>query len=89
MVIYRDGQAIELTELELDQAYREAKLQFFADEVAWQLQEFHDINLETEHIDCKQIARNVLDLLCESDAYWECEQEAYGAAIRQYLNERN
>ena len=89
MVIYRDGQAIELTELELDQAYREAKLQLFADEVAWQLREFHDIDPETEHVDCKQIASDVLDLLCEDDAYWECEQEAYRVAIREYLNERN
>lgn len=88
MTIYRDGQAIELTKEELEQAYREEQVQYYIDEVEWQLQEYHNIDAVEDGIDCKKIAYDVMDLIANDDTHWYCEQEAFRIAIRQYLNNK-
>lgn len=90
MKIYRDGKAIELTELELDQAYREARDQYFMDEIGNTLREDYDIEPCTDDskIDLREIAQEMQDLLANNDTHWECEVEAKHQAIEQYLTEK-
>lgn len=89
MTIYRDGQAIKLTELELEQAYREARDQYLFEEICDELREDYDVEPCTDdyHIDVKQIVSDAMDLLANDDTHWECEQEAKRQAIKQYLKE--
>lgn len=90
MTIYRDGQAIKLTESELEQAYREVRDQYFMDEIGDALREGYDIEPCTDDskIDLREIAQNMQDLLANNDTHWECEVEAKHQAIEQYLKEK-
>ena len=89
MTIYRDGQAIELTELELDQAYREARTQYLCEEIYDNLREEYDDDLVSKvEKDLSEIADDMLCLIANDDTHWECEQEAKRIAIRQYLKEK-
>lgn len=90
MTIYRDGKAIELTELELDQAYREARDQYFMDEIGNTLREDYDMEPCTDdsEIDLREIALDMQNLLANNDTHWECQVEAKHQAIEQYLKER-
>ena len=89
MIIYRDGQAIELTELELDQAYREAKIQYLCEEIYEYLREEYDDDLISKvEKDLSEIADDMLCLIANDDTHWECEQDAKHQAIKQYLKEK-
>lgn len=87
MKIYRDGKEIKLTELEVEQAYREARDQYFIDEIGNSLREDYDIEPCTDGsiIDLGEIATDMQDLLANDDTYWACEREALHQAIKQYL----
>ena len=89
MKIYRDGQAIELTEQEICDIYLEARRRSYADEVALKLSEDYNIDLSKENIDVLQIASDVIDEIAENDTIWDCEQEAYSIVIKRYLKERS
>lgn len=88
MKIYRDGQAIELTEQEICDIYLEARRRSDADEVALKLSEDYNIDLNKEDIDVLQIASDVIDEIAENDTIWDCEQEDYSIVIKRYLKER-
>ena len=88
MKIYRDGQAIELTEQEICDIYLEAQRRYYGDEVLLQLSEYYDIDVDKEDIDWKQIASDVMDEIAEDDTHWDCEQDAYRRVIERYLEER-
>lgn len=89
MIIYRDGQAIELTELELDQAYREARTQYLCEEIYEYLrEEYEDDLLSKVEKDLSEIADDMLCLIANDDTHWECEQEAKHQAIKQYLKDK-
>lgn len=89
MIIYRDGKAIELTALELEQAYREAREQYLFEEICDKLREDYNVEPCTDdyHIDVRQIVWDAMDLLANDDIYWDCEQDAKHQAIKQYLKE--
>lgn len=89
MTIYRDGQAIELTELELGQAYSEARIQYLCEEIYDNLREEYDDDLISEvEKDLSEIADDILCLIANDDTHWECEQEAKHQVIKQYLKEK-
>lgn len=90
MIIYRDGKAIELTGLELHQAYEEVRDQYFMDEIGNTLREDYDIEPCTDdsEIDLRKIAQDMQNLLANNDTHWECEVEAKHQAIEQYLKEK-
>lgn len=88
MKIYRDGQAIELTEQEICDIYLEARRRNYADEVALKLSEDYNIDLSKADIDVLQIASDVIDEVAENDTIWDCEQEVYSIVIKRYLKER-
>jgi hypothetical protein len=89
MKIYRDGKEFELTELELDQAYREARTQYLCEEIYEYLREEYDEDLLKEvEKDLSEIADDMLCLLANDDTHWECEQDAKRQAIKQYLKEK-
>jgi hypothetical protein len=90
MTIYRDGKAIELTGLELHQAYEEVRDQYFMDEIGNTLREDYDVEPCTDdsEIDLREIAQDMQNLLANNDTHWECEVEAKHQAIEQYLKEK-
>lgn len=89
MTIYRDGKAIELTELELDQAYREARIQYLCEEIYDTLREEYDDDLVSKvEKNLSEIADDMLCLIANDDTHWECEQDAKHQAIKQYLKEK-
>ena len=90
MVIYRDGQAIELTGLELQQAYEEMQNDYYMEDIGDQLCEYYDIEPCTDdsEIDLKEIAKDALDLLANDDVYYQCYWDAIHTAIKQYLKEK-
>ena len=88
MIIYRDGQAIELTEQEICNIYLEAQRRYYGDEVLLKLSENYNIDIDKEDIDWQQIASDVMDEIAEDDTHWDCEQDAYRRVIEKYLKER-
>ena len=88
MKIYRDGKAIELTELELDQAYREARHQYLCEEIREVIEEQYDVDVSKVEDDLSEIADDMLCLIANDDTHWECEQDAKHQAIKQYLKEK-
>lgn len=88
MIIYRDGQAIELTEQEICDIYLEAQRRYYGDEVLLKLSENYNIDLNKVDIDWKQIASDVMDEIAEDDTHWDCEQDAYRRVIERYLKEK-
>ena len=88
MKIYRDGQAIELTEQEVCAIYLEAQMRNIEDDVVLKLSEDYDIDLNKEHIDIKAIALDIRSEIADNDTIWDCEQEAYHRTIKRYLEER-
>ena len=90
MTIYRDGQAIKLTGIELHQAYRQVKDQYFMTEIGDILREGYDVEPCTDDsaVDLMEIVERVYHLLANNDTYWECEREALHTAIEQYLKEK-
>lgn len=87
MIIYRDGKAINLTEQELDQAYREAQRKYYEEEVIEKLTE--DYGVDPKSVDWMDIAEEVMDTLAEDDTYWECEQDAYRRVIKRHLRQED
>ena len=88
MKIIRDGKAIELTELELDQAYREARIQYLCEEIREAIEEQYDVDVKKVENDLSEIADDMLCLIANDDTHWECEVEAKHQAIKQYLKEK-
>lgn len=88
MKIIRDGKAIELTELELDQAYREARIQYLCEEIREAIEEQYDVDVNKVENDLSEIADDMLCLIANDDTHWECEVEAKHQAIKQYLKEK-
>ena len=88
MTIYRNGQAIELTEQEICAIYLETQMRNIEDDVILKLIEDYDIYLNKEHIDIKAIALDVRSEIADNDTIWDCEQEAYHRIIKRYLEER-
>ena len=88
MTIYREGQAIELTEQEICDIYLEARRRYYGDEVLLKLSEDYNIDVNKVDIDWKQIASDVMDEIAEDDTHWDCEQDAYRRVIERYLEER-
>lgn len=88
MTIYRNGQAIELTEQEICDIYLKAQRRYYGDEVLLKLSEDYDIDVDKEDIDWKEIASDVMDEIAEDDTHWDCEQDAYRRVIERYLKER-
>jgi hypothetical protein len=87
MKIYRNGQAIELTEKEICDIYLEARRRNYVDEVVLKLSEHYDIDLSTVDIDVLQIASDVMDEIADNDTIWDCEQEAFHRVIERYLDD--
>lgn len=88
MKIYRDGKEIKLTELELDQAYREARTQYLCEEIREVIEEEYDVDVSKVEDDLSEIADDMLCLIANDDTHWECEQDAKHQAIKQYLKEK-
>ena len=88
MIIYRNGQKIELTEQEICAIYLEAQMRNIVDDVTLKLSEDYDIDLDKEHIDITAIALDVRSEIADNDTIWDCEQEAYHRVIKNYLKER-
>jgi hypothetical protein len=90
MTIYRDGKAIELTGLELHQAYEEVRDELYINDIGDKLREDYDIEPCTDdsEIDLKEIAIDVQDLLANDDTYFLCYCDATHTAIEHYLREK-
>ncbi len=88
MKIYRNGQAIELTEKEICDIYLEVRIRNYVDEVALKLSEDYDIDLSKVDIDVLQIAADVMYEIADNDTIWDCEQEVFHRVIERYLKER-
>jgi hypothetical protein len=88
MTIYRNGQAIKLTEQEIYDIYLEARIRNFVDEVALKLSEDYDIDLSKENVDVLLMAHDVMCAIANNDTIEDCEQEEYHRVIKTYLEER-
>lgn len=90
MIIYRDGKAIELTGLELQQAYEEMKNDYYMDDIGNQLREDYDIEPCTDdsEIDLEEIARVAQGLLGKHDTYNDIYWDAIHTAIKAYLKRK-
>ena len=88
MKIIRNGQEIELTSAELQQAYEEQHREYFGMDVCDQLQECYDINPNRGDIDWERITLNAMDLLYNDDCYYECYWDAVHTSIKQYFKEK-
>ena len=87
MTIYRDGQAIELTGLELQQAYEEMRNSYYMDDIGDRLREDYDIEPCTDDsdIDLMEIAKKMEDILWDNDTYNDIYWDAIHTAIERYL----
>ena len=88
MKIIRNGQEIELTPKELQQAYEEQHREYFGIDVCDILQEKYNIDPNRGDIDWEEIATDAQDLLSNDDCYYECYWEAINTAIKQYIKEK-
>ena len=88
MKIIRNGQEIELTSVELAQAYEEQHKEYFGIDVCDVLRENYDIDPNRGDINWGEIATDAQDLLSDDDCYYECYWEAINTAIKQYIKER-
>lgn len=88
MKIIRNGQEIELTPKELQQAYEEQHREYFGIDVCDSLQENYNIDPNRGDIDWEEIATDAQDLLVNDDCYYECYWDAIHTAIEQYLKEK-
>lgn len=88
MKIYRDGQAIELTEKEICDIYLEAQKRNYIEEVIFMLMDYYDIDPSKTDIDVQTIALDVQSEIADNDTIYDCEREAYHTVIKRYLKER-
>lgn len=90
MIIYRDGQAIELTGKELQQAYEEVQNDYYIDDIGNKLREDYDIEPCTDdsEVDLAEIALIIPELLGNNDLYNDIYWDAIYTAIKQYLKEK-
>jgi hypothetical protein len=85
MTIYRNGQAIELTGLELQQAYEEYAKDGAKEDIRTEA-EAMDVDIPEEALD--ELAHNLDNVVGNDDGYWDsywCDVEY---VIREYLKER-
>lgn len=85
MIIYRDGQAIELTGLELQQAYEEYATDGAKEDIKTTAESM-EIAIPTESLD--RLAHRLDNVVGNDDGYWDsywCDVEY---VIREYLKER-
>ena len=82
MTIVRDGHRYELTETELDQAYRECKHYYFMQDVITKAEDL-DVILSDQVID--EIAHDAEENLNNCDCFWEDYWMAVEQAIENYV----
>ena len=85
MTIYRDGQAIELTEQEICDIYIEARRRNYVDEVLVRLSEDYNIDPNKENVDVQMIVSDIMDGIFDNDTIWNCEQDVFQRVIESYL----
>lgn len=85
MKIYRDGQAIELTPKEIQQAYEEQRDEYFGEDVCDRLQEEYNINPNRGDVNWEEIALIAQELLADNDMYNDIYWDAIHTAIKAYL----
>lgn len=90
MTIYRDGQAIELTDVELHQAYKEVRNEFYMEHIGDKLRWDYDIEPCTENskIDLGEMADNLGLMILDNDTYNDIYWDAVHTVIKQYLKEK-
>lgn len=88
MIIYRDGKAIELTGLELQQAYEEQYDEYFKNDVWDKLQEEYDIDPDRGDINLGDISLIAQELLGDNDLYNDIYWDAIHTAIKAYLKRK-
>lgn len=90
MTIYRDGQAIELTDVELHQAYKEVRNEFYMEHISDKLRWDYDIEPCTDDskIDLSEMADNLAYIILDNDTYNDIYWDAVHTVIEQYLKER-
>ena len=88
MKIYRNGQAIELTEQEICEIYLEAQRRNYVDDVLVKLSEDFNIDPSKENIDVQMIVSDIMDEILDNDTIWNCEQDVIQRVIEAYLKER-
>ena len=88
MKIIRNGQEIELTPKELQQAYEKQHREYFGIDVCDILQKKYNIDPNRGDIDWEEIATDAQDLLANDDYYYECYWDAVHTSIKQYLKEK-
>ena len=90
MIIYRDGQAIELTDAECYQAYKsvrdESCMEHIADKLRWD----YEIEPCTDDskIDLEEMADNLHYMILENDTYNDIYWDSVHTVIEQYLKEK-
>ena len=90
MIIYRDGQAIELTDTECYQAYKETRNEVYIDHIGDKLREDYDIEPCTDDskIDLEEIADNLHYIILDNNIYDDIYWNSVYIAIEEYLKEK-
>ena len=83
MIIYRDGQAIELTREELRKAYDELDREYKAEDIRDQLE-----TMEIELDITDELIQWFEDTLSNDDGYWDSYWLDAKYAIEDYLKEK-
>lgn len=83
MIIYRDGQAIELTAEECRKAYDELDREYHREDVCSQLE-----LLEIELDDVDEIVDRVDHALGNNDGYWDSYWCTVEYVIEEYMKEK-
>lgn len=87
MKIIRDGKTYELTEQELERAYRERDEYYHSLDVKTHIEEHSDKKCTIPYHDLVAIGYDAEDILEATDLYWEIYWGAYEEAINDYLSE--
>lgn len=84
MFIIRDGEKIELTEAEVEQAYREQDLSYHILDIKCEWKEWYGEDFPyNEHV-AKALAERAMHFVNNSDMYWDIYWECFHTAIREY-----
>ena len=83
MIIYRNGQAIELTREEMRRAYDELDREYKAEDIRGKLEE-----MEVELDVTDELIFNVEHALGNNDGYWDSYWCTIEYAIEEYMKEK-
>lgn len=87
MKIIRDGKTYELTEQELELAYRERDEYYHSLDVKLHIEEHSGKKCTIPYHDLVSIGHVAEDILGDADLYWEIYWDAFEEAINHYLSE--